>query len=261
MLSRLRRRWYVLLIGFVLAVGLSVTTWVIFPKTYERTASQVLLPGAGTVPAETNNPYLYLGGLTQAADVVVLAVNSDNVRNEVTREFPGAQYEVTRDSTTSGPVILITASARTDAVADEVLKLLINRTASELMRLQVTDGVNEDDQITIVLVSEDSQGTLKQRTRLVAAVGAGGLFVALTILLAALVEGLRHKSGGRRDEPDLSDLSSSPEPAAPESEPDGTEAVDDSADEAESSDSEEPGAGAVLASQGAGGHPMTTDSG
>lgn len=229
MLARLRRRWSVLLIGLLVAAGLATTTWMIFPKTYERTASQVLLPGTGTVPADTNNPYLYLSGLTQAADVVVLAVGSDNVRNEIDRDYPGASYEISRDSTTSGPVILITAQARTDAVAADVLHVLITRTAEELKRLQVTDQVSDADQITVVLVSKDDRGTLKQRTRLVATLGVGGVVAGLTVLLAALIEGMHRPSPPH----DTAGEPAGSEPVGSGSGPEGEESDDQPAGEGE----------------------------
>lgn len=211
--SRLRRRWYVLLIGALVAAGLGATTWSVFPHSYERTASQVLLPGPGTVPVD-NNPYFYLSGLEQAADVIVLAVGSDNVRTEINRDFPGATFVVSRDPTTSGPVILISVDASNDETTAKVLQRLIDTTALELKRLQEDDQVTAANQITVTVVSQDANGVLKRRNQLVATVAVVAFTLLVALLLAAFLDGARRRpedppaedpaettSDGQRDDP------------------------------------------------------------
>ncbi|SER91336.1 hypothetical protein SAMN05443377_11811 [Propionibacterium cyclohexanicum] len=190
--ARLRRRWYVLVVGVLVGAGLAALTWASFPLTYERRSSQVLLPGPGTVPAD-NNPYFYLGGLAQAADVIVLAVGSDNVRRGIAAEFPAASFEVSRDPTTAGPVILITVDARSDEVASRVLQRLLDTTAVELKRLQEADEVAPENQITVTVISQDQQGVVKRRNQMVATAGVGGLTMLMALIAAALVDGLSRR--------------------------------------------------------------------
>ncbi len=232
--SRLRRRWYVLLIGLLVAAGLGATTWSVFPHSYERTASQVLLPGPGTVPVD-NNPYFYLSGLEQAADVIVLAVGSDNVRTEISHEFPDATFEVSRDPTTSGPVILITVDARTDETAATVLQRLIDTTAVELKRLQEADQVTAANQITVTVVSQDTSGALKRRNQLVATVGVVALTLLITVLLAAFVDGSR-----KRPEDQPAEQSEESSGAAADSAPDEPDEPDEPGKPDEQSRPEQP---------------------
>lgn len=188
-LKRLWRRWYILVPGFVLAAALAFGAWEVIPPKYERTATQLLLPGNRSLP-DNANPYYYLGGLTQAADVLVRALSSDNVMNEVERQFPGAGVQVTRDPSTSGPVVYIVVSARSDEQAAQVMELMVERTATELDALQSDNRAARADKITIVPVSIDQQSTLRQREKLVSTVAVFGFICALTVLVAALVEGL-----------------------------------------------------------------------
>lgn len=196
-LKRLWRRWYILVPGFLVAAALAFGAWQVIPPKYERTATQLLLPGTRSLP-ENANPYYYLGGLTQAADVLVRALSSDNVMNEVEREFPGATVQVTRDPSTSGPVVYIVVSARSDAQGAQVMDLMVQRTATELDALQGDNRAARADKISIVPVSIDQQSTLRQREKLVTTIAVMGFICALTVLVAALVEGLSIRAQSRR---------------------------------------------------------------
>ena len=68
----IRRWWLVALLGLVLSVGGSGLAYTLIGAEYQRSASQVLVPGDNAVP-EGGNPFIYLGGLEQAADVLVRA--------------------------------------------------------------------------------------------------------------------------------------------------------------------------------------------
>lgn len=198
-IRRLLRRWYILLPGLLIAVSLGVAAWMVIPPKYERTATQVLLPGTSSLP-DNANPYYYLGGLSQAADVLVRAVGSENVLSEIQAEHPGVTVEVSRDPTTSGPVVYIAVTAPSDGEAAAVLHLLVEKTVSELDALQDVSEAAKADRISVVPVSVDESSTLRQRERLVGTVGVVGLLSALTILIAAVVEGLSSRSARRRQE-------------------------------------------------------------
>lgn len=215
-LKRLSRRWYILVPGFILAVSLAAGAWLMIPPKYERTATQVLLPGTSSLP-DNANPYYYLGGLSQAADVLVRAVGSDNIRNDIQRDHPGVAVEVTRDPTTSGPVVYIAVTAGSDAEAATVLNLLVERTVTELDALQDVNDAAKSDRITVVPVSVDERSTLRQRDKFVGTIAAGGIIVVLTVLIAALIEGLASRNSTRSQGGDdnvvLSDSDRSARPA------------------------------------------------
>ena len=82
-LGSLWRRWYITFPGLLVAGLLAVGAWFVVPPTYERSASEFLVPGSGSLPQNATNPFLYLNGLTQAADVLVRALGSNNVASEI----------------------------------------------------------------------------------------------------------------------------------------------------------------------------------
>lgn len=199
-LGSIRRRWYIALPGVVAAGLLAVGAWLAIPPTFERSASQFLVPPPALVSESTSpNPYLYLGGLTAAADVLVRAVGSENVDAEIRATYGDVDVQVGRDPTTAGPVILITVNAGTDAQAAEVLEMLLDRTRAELHSLQLDDVVSDSQRITVQPITIDQQGTQRQRTRLVSAAFVGGSAFVLTVVLAVGVDGLmrnRHRRDG-----------------------------------------------------------------
>lgn len=193
-LTGLRRRWYILVPGVILAAGAVAGSMYLIPPGYERSATQLLVPGEDSLP-EGGNPYLFLGGLAPAADVLVRAIGSENVLNEIAEEYPGVEAEVARDTTTAGPIITIVVTARTDAAAEEVVNLLVDRTATVLDELQDAEDIAGDNRVTVQPITIDSQSVLQQRSRIIAAAAAGVGVLLVTLLLAGLVEGL---SGQRR---------------------------------------------------------------
>ncbi|MBD3756701.1 MAG: hypothetical protein IE924_01145 [Microbacterium sp.] len=198
-LRGLLRRWYVTVPGLVLAFALAVATYVMVPPVYQRTATQLLMPGEGTVPPGATNPYLYLGGLTQAADIVVRVMQSNEVLGPVAEKHPDAELKVARDSQVSGPAIQITVTASSDAAAASALDALVDQTGVVLERLQTQQKVTPDDQMRVATLTEDTQSTLQQKNRLVLAAAVGFAAVLLTLVVASMVDGLirRARRSGR----------------------------------------------------------------
>ncbi|HEY9293777.1 MAG TPA: hypothetical protein VIP98_21065, partial [Microlunatus sp.] len=143
------------------------------------------------LPKTSPNPYLFISGLTQAADVVVRTVGSNNVNNDITTSYPGVEVVVTRDPTTSGPVILTTVTAASDKDAATVLQLMVDRTSTTVEQLQTQEQIRPKDHITVIPLSIDEKSQLKQRKRLLATGAVGGGILVLTLLLASVVDGLR----------------------------------------------------------------------
>lgn len=227
-LRKLLRRWYILLAGLLLAGGAVVGVWMKVPPRFERSSTQVLLPGRASLPQGGQNPYLFIGGLTLAADVVVRAVGSENVAKELAEAHPGIEIEVSRDPSTAGPVILITVGATSDDEAAVVLQLLNQRTAAVLSELQQDEAIPARERMTVVTVTMDQHGTLKDRTRLIVSAAAGVGTVVLSVLVAALVEGLAGRRERRRS------------PAAEAPTGDGTEEVGEGDQESQGVAREEP---------------------
>ncbi|MBO1769111.1 hypothetical protein [Agrococcus sp. TF02-05] len=202
-LAALRRRWYVVAPGFVIAIAAAVTAWVLIPPDYERSAAQLLLPAQETLPESSSNPYLFLNGLTSVADVIVRAVGSEDVARQITEPYPGAEIEVSRDPQSAGPVVLITVRASSDRAAEELIDAAVAQSSETIVSLQREQGIPEQDRIRVTTITHDGESTLLQRGRLtVAAVASLGVAIS-TLLLAALLDGLERAR--RRREPSSTD--------------------------------------------------------
>ena len=188
-LRGLWRRWYIVVPGLILTAVVAFAAWQGIKPDYERTGTQLLLPGTASIP-ENGNPFLYLGDLSQAADVLVTSMSSEQELAPLLDGHPGAQIEITRDPRTSGPQILTTVTARSDAEAALILHNTIAETAHQLDNLQDVDAITAGNRISIKSITVDDNSTLNQKTRLLAVGGASLAMILLTLLVAALVEGL-----------------------------------------------------------------------
>jgi hypothetical protein len=188
-LRALWRRWYIVVPGLILTIAVAIAAWQVIEPDYERVGTQLLLPGVASIP-ESGNPYLYLGGLSQAADVVVTAMSSERELETLVRDYPGAEIVITRDPVTSGPQILTTVTAKSDSEARKILASTMTRTTKVLGELQNVSGITARNRIGIEAITVDNQSTLVQKTRLLAAGGATLGMLLITLLTAGLVEGL-----------------------------------------------------------------------
>lgn len=196
-LRGLWRRWYIVIPGLILAILVALAAWQAIKPDYQRTGTQLLLPGAASIP-KAGNPYLYLGGLSQASDVLVTAMSSDLEQKSLLAGHAGAQITIVRDPLTSGPQILTTVSARSDVEAGEILDAAIVRTTQMLDSLQHVDGITAGNRIGIKTITVDTKSTLIQKTRVLGVAGAALVVLLLTLIVAGLVEGLSTRKRRRR---------------------------------------------------------------
>lgn len=224
-LRGLLRRWYIVFPGILVIAGLAIGVWFAVPPGYSRSATQLLIPGETSIP-EGANPYLYLGGLAPAADVLVRALGSENVLNEMEEDHPGVEIKILRDTTTAGPIIVIDVLASTDADAESVLGLLTVRTATLLEQFQREEDIPPENRMSVIPVTVDEQSTLEQRSRILLTAGVAAVGVVLVLLLAGLVDGFaQQRKRALGDEPPHGHETNEP----PE-EDEGDAARDDEAD-------------------------------
>jgi hypothetical protein len=213
-LRGLWRRWYIVLPGILITAALAAGAWSMISPGHVRSSTQLLIPGPESMPAGSN-PYLFLGGLSPAADVLVRAAGSENARNEVVEDYPGVEIEISRDVSTAGPIILISVTAASDGTAQEVLELLIEQTSTTLDELQETENIAPENRVTLLPITVDSQSVLYQRSRFIAVAATGLVGMALTLFVAGLVDGLsrrRKRRGHPDDEQPASEGRNAPEP-------------------------------------------------
>lgn len=187
-LKSLGRRWYVVVAGLLLTLGIGYTINTEIPTTFEVSGSIILMPPEETVGV-AGNPYLFLGGLNQAQDVLVRRASAAAVVGPVLEKHPGTSYVILPDRTTSTPIVVVTAEAgSSDAalrVRDDAMKAVI----ATLKVMQDEADVKENLRVHGQNLVVDAGATAKTKTKvqmLLVATGGGAIG---TLLLAGLLDG------------------------------------------------------------------------
>lgn len=183
----LLRRWYVLLVGLLLTAAAVVGVARTMPVTYDASSSVLLLPPDSSV-GEEGNPYLYLGGLGQAVDVLVMRLNSDTVAQPILDRHPDVTLTVSRDVTTTGPIILVTSSAPDPADGEAAVDEVVAALPAQLADLQSALGVPDGSVITSTPLTEVEDAAPNGKARLRAAIAVLGAGLVLSLLVTSLVD-------------------------------------------------------------------------
>jgi hypothetical protein len=205
--------------GIIAVFGVALTALLIFgalamvPPRYEASASVLLLPGENSVP-ESENPFLFLGGVAQARDVLVKIADSETIRADLRGDYPGVDYEVQPDLTTGAPLILLTTSGSdSDAVLalrDAVLEVL----PRELEGFQNAAGSPSGSRISSMLLISDErpQRVIKSQIRAGVVAGVAGVGMMFAALAAAEALTRRRDADRRRAAPDAAGPKPRPNP-------------------------------------------------
>lgn len=204
-LTSIRRRWYIGVAGLLVAAVAAVFVYQTVKPSYERSASELLLPGSQSIP-KGGNPYLFLGDVSQATDILVRALGADDVQKPAVEGHPGATVAIARDSTTSGPIVVITTTAKTNADAEAVLHGMVKQLRTTLATLQTNAGAKGGQLITSTSLTFDRSSTLNQKTRYTYTGIAAATIVVITLLAIAFIDGLilgraRRKKAAAQDPP------------------------------------------------------------
>jgi hypothetical protein len=157
--------------------------------TYQRNSTSVLIPGTTSYP-QGDNPYLYIGNLSQASDVLVGALGAEKAQEPILKEYPGSTITVTRDQATSGPMISITVTAPTNRAAAGALDAIDAQIAPALATMQTEAAVPKNALIKVVPVTADGSSQVSQKTKLEVVGIIGVIGLVITLLLAALIDSL-----------------------------------------------------------------------
>ncbi|GAB3087112.1 hypothetical protein [Nocardioides zeae] len=185
LLRALLRRWYVAAAALTIALTVTVAAAGAAPATTTARTSVLLLPPTADLDGAAN-PYLYLSGLGQATDVLIARLNGDDVAEPVQERHPGVTILVARDGTTTGPILLVTATGADPAEATSAVQDVLALVPEELADLQQSLAVPDRYTITstaltgVDLEPPDTTG----RTRAMLAVGVLGVGAAVLVTCA-----------------------------------------------------------------------------
>jgi len=131
----LARRWYVLVAGALLTLGMAYGAVQATPPEHTARALVLLLPSESSV-GPGGNPFLALSGLEQPAGILVAYFSSASARQVITDQAPNAEYEVAIDDSTRGPVIAVSVTDSSPEETLSTLNYIVDQVPIELARLQ-----------------------------------------------------------------------------------------------------------------------------
>lgn len=193
LLASLRRRWYLLVIAVLItAVSCFGVSRLIGP-TYQGQGAVVLVPPPDAADPDAN-PFIALGSLKQAGDIMIRSLNSDATHRRATLVEPDADYTVGPDYSTSAPVLVITATAPTAKQAAHMLRVVLAQVPTNLAALQHGLSIDSKNQIASEIIDLDEKPTLVIKAQLRAVVGAGvAVFGLLCLLIGAFDAAVRRR--------------------------------------------------------------------
>lgn len=216
------RRWYLAVLCLALTAAGAYVTASAVPPAYESTASVVLLPPTSVV-TEEGNPYLYMGGLDEALSVLVVKLNSAAESETILGGEPNAAYTVQKDPGAPGPLLYITAEARSSEGSLELLGTVLERLPIGLTEMQDELNVTDEARITALTVVQSDEPTRLVKEQLRVLLGMVAVGLALTVLVTALFDRwMLARAARRAEDPDPEEdvLAESDRPETPAEEPD-----------------------------------------
>jgi len=203
LLRSLGRRWYIVVVGLLATVGLSYTATTAVPAEYVATSSMLLLPPANTVGAG-GNPYLALGGLQAAADVLSRALTDQAISERIAPISGTATYIVQSDHTTSGPIMYIEVTDHSADGAVSTLGKIIDEAPGILKQLQTDVGAPTASFMSVETITRDTIPTPDTKSQmraviLVAVVGLVGTIFGTSLINSLLVRRAASRQARRAD--------------------------------------------------------------
>lgn len=188
MVFSLWRLWYVVL------AGLMVTAYVCYflnqsvPSNYKAQGSLVMMPPSSTVGPD-GNPFLFLGGMSQALDILAAKVSSEEIAKPIVDPFQGTSYVAEPDRSTSGSVLLISVSSGNQSDIMDVLNSAVAAVPGVLKEMQDAQNIPEESRLGLMTLVVDKKPTEETKTRTASVLGAAGFGAALTVLLTGFIDG------------------------------------------------------------------------
>ncbi|MFK4100476.1 chain length determinant protein [Streptomyces sp. NPDC019531] len=213
----MRRRWYVLLPGLLLAAGLTFAVTVVVPVTYQSQSTVVLLNSQKATKAYDGNPFLSTQtSLTGMADSLARNLNSDVSVRELKSRGASGTFEAKLADNAQGPLLWLTVTG-TDKKAVLTSDRLLTAYAKErLKEFQEQQSVDQNAMIRMSTIVSPQTPAAQTKTRLEYMIMAGGAGFVLTMVAVFYVEARKRSQGPTAGE----ELASAPEEATPAPDPD-----------------------------------------
>ena len=185
----LGRRWYVLVAGLLMTVGLAYGAYHITPPNYSASGLVLLLPSTSAV-GPGGNPFLALSDLDQPAGILVAYFSGTSAAADVKANAPTAVYQVLINQSTRGPIIEVDVTDKTSAGALGALDYITNQIPVELQSLQKAVDAPPDAVITSMPLTVDikAKADYSGTIRMVITAVVVGLLV--TGIIAFALDGL-----------------------------------------------------------------------
>jgi hypothetical protein len=191
------RRWYVLVLGVLITLGLAVGATVMSSPTYSARGLVLLLPPEEAV-GDGGNPFLALGALDMPARIIVSYLDSPSARAGVETAVPTASYEVAMEEATRGPVIAIEVTDTTPEGALATLQDIAEAVPSTLARLQQELEVPAESTVTSMPLTMSTEAEEVSGNGTLLAVVAAGAGLAATAVATVLVDRMVLRRAARR---------------------------------------------------------------
>ncbi|WP_369190953.1 chain length determinant protein [Streptomyces sp. R08] len=221
----MRRRWYVLLPGLLLTVGLMVAVRLMVPVTYQSQSTVVLLNSQKATVAYDGNPFLSTQtSLTGMADSLARNLNSDGSIRDLKSRGAQGTFEAKLADNAQGPLMWLTVTGTGKASVLSSDRILTAYAKERLEQFQKQQSVAPKAmiQMTTIVPPQNPVAQTKTRLEYLVMAGVAGLVVSLVATFYAEAR-RRSRKPVRTEEP--AGPVTTPEPTAAESPVDQTIAL------------------------------------
>lgn len=184
----LLRRWYLLLFGLLLTAGMSWYTFNYIQPTYEAHGSILLMPAEKTV-GNHGNPFLYLGGMSEVVDVLVMRSSAAESVDPIVKQFAGTEIATTADRMTSSPVAVVDITATSEETALAALNATLSTVTRNLESMQNEIQVDSDMRISSKELVVDRKARVNSKMQVQMAIVVAGAGAVGTFLLTGFIDG------------------------------------------------------------------------
>lgn len=202
--AALRRRWYLVMVVLLLSAGVTYLAMDRVGPRHELAGSVLLFPPTYVTLEEgesvaVGNPYLELGGLNTARDILVRTMTAQSTRDAIDDQFPDATYDMVPDVSSAGPIVVISVSADNSLDARAALNEVLDRVPPTLVDLQDDIGIPRRALITSRVLTVDSRPEIARKSQIRSGIvsGAGVLFLGL--MLIGVIDGLLAGRRGNKE--------------------------------------------------------------